>query len=305
MTPQDFDYLREMLKTRSGLVLSEEKKYLVESRLLPLARENGLDSLSALVGALKSASGELLRRRATEAMTINESFFYRDKTPFENFRNIMVPALKASKGASRRLRIWCAASSSGQEPYSLAMEIREMGPALAGWNIEIVGTDICSEVLEKARTGLYSQFEVQRGLPIQMLVKYFKQTGTMWQIDASIRAMVRYTQFNLLETFSQLGTFDIVFCRNVLIYFDADTKRDILMRISRQLAPDGFLVLGAAETVIGLTDAFATMREARGLYRHANAPQLPASAASPAANAATLRPTGAPAAMPAAAAKAG
>lgn len=305
MTPQDFSFLREMLKTRSGLVLSEEKQYLVESRLLPLARENGLESLTALVGALKSANGELLRRRVTEAMTINESFFYRDKTPFENFRNFMLPVLKASRGGPRRVRIWSSASSSGQEPYSLAMEIKEMGAEFAGWSFEIVGTDICSEVLEKAKTGLYSQFEVQRGLPIQLLVKYFKQTGTMWQIDSSIRAMVRYTQLNLLENFSQLGTFDIVFCRNVLIYFDAETKRDILTRISKQLTPDGFLVLGAAETIIGLSQDFATVREARGLYRLANAPQIPAAALAPQASAAAARPAGAPAAMPAAAAKAG
>ena len=273
MTPEEFAFLRDMFKQRSGLIVTEEKRYLVESRLMPVAREIGLDSLSALISALRNPSGEPLRKKATEAMTINESFFFRDKTPFENFAEIVIPALCKARATSRRLRIWCAAASTGQEPYSLAIQIKELRATLAGWNVEIVGTDISGEVLEKAKAGLYSQFEVQRGLPIQMLVKYFQQTGAMWQIDSSLRAMVRYQQMNLLEPYRALGTFDIIFCRNVLIYFDAPTKSDILTRLGAQLQPDGFLVLGAAETVIGLTEEFAPLPEARGLYTKTSAQQ--------------------------------
>jgi chemotaxis protein methyltransferase CheR len=161
MTPAEFDYLREMLKQRSGLVLAEEKRYLLESRLMPVAREQGMTTLSELVTALKKPDGESLCTQVTQAMTINESFFYRDKTPFENFRNIMIPAMLATpRAASRKLRIWCAAASTGQEPYSLAIEIKEMAAQLSGWNIEIIATDLSEEVLEKAKSGLYSQFEV-------------------------------------------------------------------------------------------------------------------------------------------------
>lgn len=266
MTPTDFAYLRDMLKERSGLVVTEEKQYLLESRLMPLARKSGLGSISDLVLAMRAPDGEKMRHAATEAMTINESFFFRDKTPFENFTRIMAPALIETRAPRRRLRIWCAAASTGQEPYSLAIEIKEMDPKLAGWNVEILGTDLSGEVLEKAKSGLYSQFEVQRGMPIQRLIKYFQQAGSLWQIDASVRAMVRFEQFNLLEDFGRFGRFDIVFCRNVLIYFDTETKRDILSRIAKQLEPDGYLVLGAAETVIGITEDFVPVPEARGLY---------------------------------------
>ncbi len=290
MTPDEFGYLRDMLKERSGLIVTEEKQYLLESRLMPLARKSGMASLSEMVAALRAHDGEPLRKEATEAMTINESFFFRDKTPFENFANVMAPSLIPARSAVRRLRIWCCAASTGQEPYSLAMQIKEMEPQFAGWNVEIFGTDLSGEVLEKAGSGLYSQFEVQRGMPIQQLVKYFKQNGSLWQIDSSLRAMVRLEQFNLLDDYSRFGTFDIVFCRNVLIYFNPDTKRDILDRIAKQLAPDGYLVLGAAETVIGITDAFAPVPDSRGLYRLVSAagsgtatqPQLSAASPSPA-----------------------
>lgn len=266
MTPGEFTFLRDFLKERSGLAVTEEKQYLLESRLMPLARKSGLPSMSALVMALRAPDSEQLRRAATEAMTINESFFFRDKIPFDNFEKIMAPAMAKARQSKRRLRIWSAAASTGQEPYSLAIKIKELEPLLAGWNVEIFGTDISGDVLEKARSGLYSQFEVQRGMPIQQLVKYFQQAGSMWQIDSGLRAMVRYEQFNLLNDFARFGTFDIVFCRNVLIYFDGETKRDVLTRIARQMAPDGYLVLGAAETVIGITDVFKTVPDARGLY---------------------------------------
>jgi chemotaxis protein methyltransferase CheR len=199
-------------------------------------------------------------------MTTNETFFFRDKTPFENFRSEVLPALLAARRASRTIRIWCAAASTGQEPYSLAMALKDMSDNVAGWRIEIIATDLASEVLEKARAGIYSQFEVQRGLPIQLLIKYFTKVGDMWQIALEIRAMVKFKQLNLLGDFSALGTFDLVFCRNVLIYFHQDTKISLLNRLGRATAGDGYLVLGAAETVVGLTDSLRTVPELRGLY---------------------------------------
>ena len=266
MTPFDYDFLRKILKDRSGLILSGDKDYLVESRLLPIARRKGLKHLSELVAQLKAPGAEPLIIEVVEAMTTNESFFYRDKIPFDQFREWMLPTLIKARADRRSIRIWCAAASTGQEPYSLAMIIKEMGTQLAGWRFEIIATDISLEVLEKAKAGVYSQFEVQRGLPIQMLVKYFTQSGETWQIAPEIRAMVQYRPFNLLSSFAGFGSFDIVFCRNVLIYFDQTTKVDVLERVARLLEPDGFLVLGAAETVVGLTEVFKPSAERRGLY---------------------------------------
>ncbi|MGE0629706.1 MAG: protein-glutamate O-methyltransferase CheR [Hyphomicrobiaceae bacterium] len=291
MTPLDYDFLCKLLKSRSGLMLSADKQYLVESRLLPIARKAGIASLSELVHKLKGANAEPLTVEVVEAMTTNESFFFRDKIPFDAFRDTMLPALIAARASQRRIRIWCAAASSGQEPYSLAMILKEMAPRIAGYRIEIVATDISTEILEKARSGLYSQFEVQRGLPITMLVKHFTQIGEMWQISPEIRAMVQFRPLNLLHDFSGLGACDVVFCRNVLIYFDQPTKIDVLNRLARIVPADGYLTLGAAETVIGLTDTFKAIPERRGLYapnKSAAIPAAPKFAA--AAGAPTARP---------------
>lgn len=266
MTPQDFDYLRKLLRERSGLVLSADKQYLAESRLLPVARKHRLGSLTDVVTALKAANGSPLATEVVEAMATNETFFFRDKIPFEHFRDTIVPALIASHSHRRRIRIWCTAASSGQEPYSLAMMLREMHREIAGFRIEILATDISNEVLEKAKAGIYSQFEVQRGLPIQQLVKYFAKVGESWQVAPELRAMVSFRQLNLLHDVGHLGSFDLIFCRNVLIYFDQPTKTGVIERLARVIEPDGFLVLGAAETVIGLTEAFKPMADRRGLY---------------------------------------
>jgi chemotaxis protein methyltransferase CheR len=266
VTPLDYDYLRKLLKERSGLVLSADKQYLVESRLLPLARKIGVPHLSDLVAKLKAPGAERLIVDVVEAMTTNESFFYRDKIPFDHLREFMIPSLLKARATQRRIRIWCAAASTGQEPYSISMIFKEMAAQVAGWRIEIIATDLSNEVLEKARAGLYSQFEVQRGLPIQMLMKYFTQAGETWQISPEIKAMVQYRPLNLLSDFGHLGNFDIIFCRNVLIYFDQPTKVDVLERLARLVEPGGFLVLGAAETVVGLTDVFKPLTERRGLY---------------------------------------
>jgi chemotaxis protein methyltransferase CheR len=266
VTPLDYDFLRKFLKARSGLVLSADKQYLVESRLLPVARRSGLANLGALVEAIKRGGDETLPTAVVEAMATNETFFFRDKIPFDHFRSIVMPALIAARRAARSIRIWCAAASAGQEPYSLAMCLKQMEREIAGWRIEILATDLSGEVLEKARHGVYSQFEVQRGLPIQLLIKHFTQIGELWQIAPEIRAMVKYRQFNLLSDFSRLGTFDLIFCRNVLIYFDQQTKIDVLERLARAVSSDGYLVLGAAETVVGLTESFKVVGDKHGLY---------------------------------------
>ena len=266
MTPSDYEYLRRLLKTRSGLVLSAEKHYLVESRLLPVARKAGLLNLTGLVAQLKAPNAEPLTVEVVEAMTTNESYFFRDKTPFDHFRETIMPALIAARAATRRIRIWCAAASTGQEPYTLAICLKEMGKDLKGWRVEIVATDLSTEVLEKAKSGIYSQFEVQRGLPVLMLIKYFSQVGETWQIAPEVRGMVKFQPLNLLDDFSRLGMFDVVFCRNVLIYFDQATKTDVLQRIATVTEPDGFLALGGAETVVGLTGRFKPIADKRGLY---------------------------------------
>lgn len=280
MTPQEFDWLRAYLKQQSGLVVTNEKQYLIESRLLPVARKAGLASLSALIGKMKEPGQTALAATVVEAMTTNESFFFRDKTPFEHFTGTMLPQLLETRARDRRLRIWCAAASTGQEPYSLAMCLKEAEAKLAGWRVEILGTDLSTDVLDKAKAGIYTQFEVQRGLPINQLLKYFTQTGDTWQINSNLRAMVQYRKLNLLEPFSALGQFDIIFCRNVLIYFDNPTKVDILQRMAKMMPADGYLVLGAAETVVGLTDVFKPMTDRRGLYQP-SAATAAASAAPP------------------------
>ncbi|CCD87969.1 chemotaxis protein methyltransferase [Bradyrhizobium sp. ORS 285] len=266
MTPLDYEFLRKLLKERSGLDLSADKQYLVESRLLPLARRANLPGIPELVQKMKSG-GEQLTTQVVEAMTTNETFFFRDKIPFDHLREGILPGLIQARASRRSLRIWSAACSTGQEPYSIAMCLREFGPALAGWRIEIVATDLSQEVLEKSKAGLYSQFEVQRGLPIQLLVKYFTQLGELWQLSADIRGMVQHRQLNLLHDFSHLGKFDVIFCRNVLIYFDQDTKAQIFERMAKLMEPDGTLLLGAAESVVGITDAFRPNQERRGLYQ--------------------------------------
>jgi chemotaxis protein methyltransferase CheR len=259
VTPSDYEFLRKLLKERSGLDLSADKQYLVESRLVPLARRVGLAGIPELVVKMKSGA-EVLTTEVVEAMTTNETFFFRDKIPFDHLKETVLPTLMQARAGRRSLRIWSAACSSGQEPYSIAMCLKENAQALSGWRIEIVATDLSQEVLEKAKAGIYSQFEVQRGLPIQMLVKYFTQTGELWQINADIRGMVQHRQLNLLQDFSQLGKFDVIFCRNVLIYFAEEMIYCALERFRHALRPGGFLFLGHAESAIGMSPAFEPER---------------------------------------------
>ena len=271
MNIEDFNLLSKLIKDRSGLTLTKDKAYLLESRLLPVARKWNLKSLDELVMRLRTRSEAGLVRDVVEAMTTNESFFFRDIKPFDQFKQVILPYLLQARAAPRSIKVWSAACSSGQEPYTLGMILKEERQRLIGWNIDILATDLSTEILAKAQAGLYSQFEVQRGLPIQLLVKYFKQAGDRWQIDSAVREMVRYRPFNLLDELSGLGQFDVIFCRNVLIYFDQPTKQMVLERMAKQLAPDGFLYLGGAETVVGITDKFQPMANHRGIYHHANA----------------------------------
>ncbi len=266
MRAEDFDLLQTLLKQRSGLVLTRDKAYLLESRLMPVARKWNLKSVQDLVAAVRGRRDERLVAHITEAMTTNESSFFRDGRPFEQLAERTLPAMLAARSAQRRIRIWSAACSSGQEPYTIAMLLKEQGAKLSGWSIEIVATDLSTEILKKARAGVYSQFEVQRGLPITLLVKYFSQHGDKWELNPDIRKMVQFREFNLLTDLTPLGKFDIVFCRNVLIYFDQPTKAKVLDGIARLMPPDGVLYLGGAETVLGITNRFRPVDGQRGIY---------------------------------------
>ncbi|WP_419901436.1 CheR family methyltransferase [Kiloniella sp.] len=266
MNVSDFDYISQFLKKRSGLVLSQDKAYLLESRLNPVARKYGLSGFDELVQKVRATNDERILSDITEAMTTNESFFFRDQKPFDQFRDLVLPHMLEKRATNKTIRIWSAACSSGQEPYTLAMLLKEAGAALAGWKIEIIATDLSNDILDKAKEGVYTQFEVQRGLPINLLVKYFQQAGDRWQIDSSIRNMVTFKPFNLLESPSLLGKFDIVFCRNVLIYFEQATKSAVLKNIAKQMPDDGFLYLGGAETVLGISDDFQLIPGKRGIY---------------------------------------
>lgn len=256
MTPSDYDYLCSFLLGSSGLSLGTNKEYLVKSRLIPLAQSWNLADLTELVATLRRGGDPQLRIAVTEAMTTNETSFFRDRQPFEDLKNELLPDMLADRKISRRLRIWCAATATGQEPYTIAMLLNEFLPDVAQWRIEIVATDIAHKALDRAKSGLYSQFEVQRGLPIQLMMKYFDQVPQGWQVKDRLRKMITWKQLNLLDRFSHLGRFDIVFCRNVLIYFETETKTDILNRVRDVIAPDGYLFLGAAETVLGICDRF-------------------------------------------------
>ncbi|MBC8339385.1 MAG: protein-glutamate O-methyltransferase CheR [Rhodospirillales bacterium] len=266
MNPADFEFISTLLKKRSGLVLTPDKSYLLESRLMPVARKHGMKGLEELIQAVRGASEGPLLVDVTEAMTTNESFFFRDTKPFDMFRDHILPPLLESRGTRKAFRIFCAAASSGQEPYSLAMILKELGAKLDGWRIDIIGTDISTEILNKAKAGRYSQFEVQRGLPIQLLMKYFDKDDEQWQLKQEVRDMVTYKEYNLLGDLTPLGKFDVVFCRNVLIYFDRETKGQVLDSIANLMPEDGTLFLGGAETVLGISERFKPVPEQRGVY---------------------------------------
>lgn len=269
MTDDGFAFLAALLKESSGLTLGRDKTYLLETRLLPLARREGFASIDALIAAMQARRVNGLVDAVVEAMTTNETLFFRDRHPFDALRQHLLPALIEQRAQQRSLRIWSAACSTGQEPYSIAMLLRDHFPQLASWKIEIVATDISPAVLDRAREGDYSAFEVQRGLPIHLLVKHFEQVGERWRIRPELRRMVNFQLFNLLGGAAALGVFDIIFCRNVLIYFDHTTKAAVLERLGSRLARDGALILGGAESVFGISSLFTGVEKLRGVYRHA------------------------------------
>ena len=266
-----FDTFAALLKSRSGLVIGPDKLYLLETRLAPILKQEKLRDLIALADRLRSPNAEPLIRQVVEAMTTNESFFFRDDKPFQHFRSQALPRLVASRPPGTPLRVWSAASSSGQEAYSIAMIVSECRPILGDRRIEIIGTDLAREQVTRAREGLYTQFEVQRGLPIQMLMRHFRKEENNWRINDAIRSMVQYREWNLLSDLRPLGQFDVVFCRNVLIYFDQATKSKVLEAIAPQMPADGLLYLGGAETVLGITTRFAPLPTERGVYGLAGA----------------------------------
>ena len=271
LAPAAFDTLAQLLKAKSGLSIGPDKLYLLETRLAPILKQQGLRDLAALAERLRAPRAEVLAQAVVEAMTTNESFFFRDDKPFVHFRGQALPRLHAARAPGTPLRIWSAASSSGQEAYSLAMILSELRGTLGDRRVDIIGTDIAREQLTRARDGLYTQFEVQRGLPMQMLVKYFKKETNGWRIAEPLRRMVDYREFNLLTDLRPLGRFDIVFCRNVLIYFDQPTKAHVLNAIAALLPPDGLLYLGGAETVLGITSRLVPLAGERGVYGLATA----------------------------------
>jgi chemotaxis protein methyltransferase CheR len=272
LTSASFATLAALLKARSGLIIGQDKIYLLETRLVTLLRREQLADLNALADVLARPGAEPLVREVVEAMTTNESFFFRDDKPFLHFRTQALPRLIAARPPGSGLRIWSAASSTGQEAYSLAMILAESKTLVAGRKIEIIGTDIARGPLTRAREGQYTQFEVQRGLPVQYLMKYFKKEDPHWRIAPEIREMAQFREFNLLGDLRALGRFDIVFCRNVLIYFDQATKTRVLEAMASQMTPDGMLYLGGAETVLGITGRFAPLAGERGVYGLSGAP---------------------------------
>lgn len=256
LSRESFEYLRAALRLRSGYVLEDDKLYFVETRLLPVARANGCATVEELIKQLRGRANERITTDVVEAMTINETFFFRDHHPFDTLTRVVVPELVRARAASRELNVWCAASSSGQEPYSVALLIRHYFPALAGWAIRLVASDLSAAMLDRARAGWYSDLEVSRGLPAEFKAAYFDRHAGGWQLRDDVRRMVEFRPINLLAAWPVLPAMDVVLLRNVLIYFDAETKVQVLERVRRVLRPDGYLVLGGAESTHNLAAGF-------------------------------------------------
>jgi chemotaxis protein methyltransferase CheR len=267
LTQDDFSYVRELVRRESAIVLDESKAYLIEARLTPVARDAGVENIAGLVHELKrGAPADELRALVIEAMTTNETSFFRDVHPFEALGAEVLPALADARATSRSLRIWSAASSTGQEAYTIAIVVRQRVPQLAGWKVRITGTDLSAAVLSQAREGRYAQLEVNRGLPATVLTKYFEREGVAWRVKPELRELVEFTQMNLITTWPPMGRFDVIFLRNVLIYFDVETKKAILDRVKTVLAPDGYLFLGASEMMTGLSDGYRLEKSGRAMW---------------------------------------
>jgi chemotaxis protein methyltransferase CheR len=267
MQPADFQFLAKLIHDRSGIALTPDKDYLLESRLLPIARVHGISDLAGLVARLRTAPDEAMLKEIIEAMTTNESSFFRDGKPFEQLKQHVLPMLAEKQRLIKRLRIWSAACSTGQEPYSTAMLLLEESAKMPGFAHEIVGTDLAQKVVDRAKQGMFSQFEVQRGVPITMLLKYFaQQSDSGWQLKENVRSMVQYRTLNLLESYAAMGKFDLIFCRNVLIYFDDPTKQSIIEKMAQCLHPHGLLILGSTETAVDPKGIYVPYKDCRGMY---------------------------------------
>jgi chemotaxis protein methyltransferase CheR len=258
MTTNGFTYLQQLLLEHAGILLEAEKKYLAEARLAPVAAQEGFESIEALLDAVQAAEGSgQLERKVIEAMTNSETSFFRDLHPFEALRKFVIPEIITRRAAERTLNIWCAATASGQEPYSLAMLLREHFPQLHGWKVTLIASDISEAMLSRARAGAYSQIEINRGLPAPLLVRYFRRIDGEWQINEDLRRAIDFRRVNLTTVWPFMPAMDLVFMRNVLIYFDVPTKKAVLARVRRQLRPGGYLILGGGETTLNLDDSFA------------------------------------------------
>ena len=264
----DFEFVRDLVRANAGIVLEDGKEYLVEARMTGMIRQEKLASVAALVARLRAHPGDPLLQKVVEAMTTNETSFFRDVHPFDALKKAVLPALLARRAATRSLSIWCAASSTGQEPYTIAMTLCEAVPALESWKLNFLATDISSEMVARSRAGTYNQIEINRGLPAALMVKYFEKHGLEWRAKQRLRDMVQFREMNLTQAWPAMPPADIVFMRNVLIYFDANTKREILMKLRRVLQPDGYLFLGCAETTLCLDDAYERLQvEKSGCYQ--------------------------------------
>lgn len=264
MTAGDFEYVCRLVRDRSAVVLGEGKEYLVEGRLAPVIAKLGIGSITELVGRLRAGPDEALVARVIEAMVTTETSFFRDLRPFETLRTAVLPELIRRRAGERRLAVWSAACSTGQEPYSLAVLLREHFPDLAGWRVTVLATDLSGEVLARARAGVYNQIEANRGLPAGLMVKYFRQRGAAWELAEEVRRAVEFRELNLVRPWPLLPPMDVIFLRNVMIYFDVEVKKAVLAQAARQLRPDGYLILGGAETTLNLCDAFRPVEGLKG-----------------------------------------
>ena len=270
IAPATFDYVRTLIRDEAGIVIDPGKEYLVESRLQPLARRANQPDVDVFVQLMRGTLGASLGRQAVDAMTTNETSFFRDGAPFECLKRDVLPALIAARRAERALSIWCGAASTGQEPYTIAMIVREHFPELLGWTLTFIASDLSVDALDRARAGRYNQLEINRGLPAALVARYFEPRGLEWQIADSLRSMVTFQTLNLNRPWPAFPPLDLVLMRNVMIYFDVDAKKRILNQARALLRPDGFLVLGAAETTMNLVEGFERVPFDRsGCYRNA------------------------------------
>lgn len=266
LSSADFVCVRDFVYRQAAIVLEDGKQYLVESRLQPLLRQHGIATLPELIGKLRGPSVNALHWDVVEAMTTNETSFFRDAHPFDLLKKHVLPELIKKRAAQRQLNIWCAAASSGQEPYTIAILLRENFPELASWRVHFLATDISKEMLDRCREGRYSQLEVNRGLPAPLLVKHFQKVGTDWKVKDDLRKMIDFRQLNLATPWFSMPPMDIIFMRNVMIYFDLETKKAIMGRVRKLLKPDGYFFLGGAETTINVDDAFKRTQIEKAAY---------------------------------------